>query len=227
MIALALLAVAASPAAASSVTLDMSGVRTPLGQRSDGTLLYRASYGRHLQLTGVAFDDHGAPVPAGTKVHLTMLTHPGDPAEKVADVTTDATGAYSFDLKPDHGRLYMAHLDAAAGIAAADANQVRLYVAPSIHLTMPLAQRGTRYRISGRLTIPTPRQAGVIRVARCSSAAFTHCKVIARLHMRANGTWKTTVVHRSRGLHNYEISFAPADSTVWSASRLRLSVDFK
>jgi hypothetical protein len=226
MLALALLAVAAAPASASSVSLDLAGTRTLLGQSSDGTLLYRAVYGRHLSLTGRALDDHGSPVAAGTIIHLTMRTHPGDTPKAVADVSADATGRFSYGLVPDHGRLYDAHVDAATGVTAADANHVRLYVAPSIRLTSHLNQVGKRYRISGKISIPSPQTAGRIRLLRCSSV-YTHCKLVVSVHLHANGTWKTSVVHHSRGIRYYLIQFAPADALVWASSQLQLAVVFR
>jgi hypothetical protein len=226
MLALALLATAVAPASASSLHLDLSGSRTLLGQTADGTLLYRSTYGRHLTLTGTARDDHGAPVAAGTIVHLTMRTHDADTPQPLADVAVDASGAYSYRFLPDHGRLYAAHLDAASGVTAADANHVRLYVAPSLRLTNKLHQTGKRYRISGRVSIPSPATAGRIRLQRCNSR-YTRCHLVASLRLHAKGTWKTSVVHHRRGLHYYLITFAPADPLVWSSTDLQLAVNFR
>jgi hypothetical protein len=227
MLALALLALTAAPAAASSVSLDVGGSRTALGKRLDGTLLYQTWYGSQVVLQGVALNDAGSPVPGGTLVHLTMQTHPGDPIEPITDVATAADGSFSLPIVPDHGRRYLAHVDAAAGVTAADANSVRIYVAPALRLTMPLAQRGTRYRISGRLPVPSPRQAGLIVVSRCSDAGFAHCHRFASLRMRADGTWRTSVVHATHGRYRYAIVFAPADRVVWASSKLHLTVNFK
>jgi hypothetical protein len=226
MLALALLATAVAPASASSVRLDLSGTRTLLGQAPDGTLLYRSTYGRHLTLTGTARDDHGAPVAAGTIVHLTMRTHDADVPLPLADVAADAAGRYSYQFVPDHGRLYAAHLDASTGVTAGDANNVRLYVAPSLRLTNRLHQTGKRYRISGRLSIPSPATAGRIRLLRCNSR-YTTCHQVASLRPHVNGTWKTSVVHHRRGLHYYLIAFAPTDPLVWSAAQLQLAIDFR
>jgi hypothetical protein len=225
MLALALLATLAAPASASSLKLDLAGTRTLLGQSPDGTLLYRASYGRHLTLTGTARDDHGSPMPAGTIVHLTMRTHEADAPQMLADVAVDASGAYSYRFLPDHGRVYAAHLDAATGVTASDANHVRLYVAPSLRLTNKLHQTGKRYKISGRLSIPSPAIAGRIRLLRCNSR-YTRCHLLASIRPHANGAWKKSVVHHSHGLRFYLIQFAPADPLMWSASQLQLAVRF-
>jgi hypothetical protein len=225
-------ALLAAPAHAASVSIGLDDTRavTPQGVTAAGVKLYTAPFASAVVLRGTVVDDNGVAPPAGTIVHLGTITHANEATKPLADVVTNAAGAFSRTFVPQHSFTIVADVarpgdPVIAGLSPADAIPIILGIGPDVQLTTKLVQRGQPYRIRGIIDVPHPRKAGVMLLKRRSPGSRKYV-TIAVQRTKSNGTFAFAVVHRKPGTYRYQITFRPADSAVWIRSTLKLTVKF-
>jgi hypothetical protein len=132
-----------------------------------------ATYGTHVTVTGII------PNKPGLVVTLAEQAYPfNGPIGPLAGTTatTNATGAYAFDLRAEHPAAYGVTADGAVALAAG--NMIKLKVAPAVTAK---ARRASRHRfvvagryqpaIAGKVSLYR-RGAGRVGVARTSKGTF-------------------------------------------------------